>query len=331
MPKNGKLSNDKTNYDNEIFRSFRDIVDHTHNQISYVRTAYKWLISLVAILIIVGFYFTYKSAYDFRNEIKQDGKDIQTELRSQISSLETKLTNSMNDKVSSLNRSVESKIDEEFKKENIEELIIQQSQLRVDEIAKPYISKTIKNQIDPQIEDTQKEIVKLKNDIELNIKRLEEINELTITILSAQNDDRPSFDKLYKWANNNKYEFRQLAEDTWLQVMDTHSQPFYNTGFHYDWPKNLDPSKLTLVQLIDIYKRSNKIEQVPILEYINKRSDIPKSEKMSFFIEVLKTNKSLRVVEYAGRYFTDLAGIKIKPLAIDYLIKWWDENQSTIN
>ena len=64
-----------------------------------------------------------------------------------------------------------------------------------------------------------------------------------------------------------------------------------------------------------------------LIEYINNRSDIPKLEKLDFFIEVMKTDASLKAVEYAGRYFTMGTNLKIKPLAIDYLPNWWAEHR----
>jgi len=67
--------------------------------------------------------------------------------------------------------------------------------------------------------------------------------------------------------------------------------------------------------------------KVPLLEYINNRNDIPKIDKLDFFMQVMKTDQSLTAVEYAGRYFTTDTNLKIKPLAVDYLAQWWAANR----
>lgn len=330
MPTNTNNKNDLKNFDDDTFKSFRDIVDHTHKEISYVRTAYKWLISLVAILIIVGLYFTYTSITDFKNEIKKDGRDIQIELRDQINSLGIELTNSMDDNVKSLNKSVALRIDEEFKKENIEALIEQQSKLRVDEIAKPFITKIIKNSIDPRIKDIQNKITILEEEVQSSTVKLNKINDFTITVLAAQNDDRRAYDKLYSWANNNEYEFQELALNAYIQTLEDHDLAGYKSGYKANWPDNVDPSNLTLKQISEHFNKQYKYAQLGILIYINKRSNISKKDKMTFFVEVIKTNTSLTVIEYAGRFFIKLGKIKSRPIAIIHLTDWWDKNKDSI-
>lgn len=331
MPANTNNKNELKNIDDDIFRSYREIVDHAHQQISYVRTAYKWLISLVAILIIVGLYFTYRSISDFKKELKIEGSNIQSELTNQINLLEIKLTKSLSDNVKSLNKSVALRIDEEFKKETIEALIIQQSKLRVDEIAKPFITKTITNTIDPLIKDLQNKVNKLEEESQLNIVKLNNINDFTMTVLAAQNDDRLAFDKLQSWMINKEYEFQKLAQNAWIQTIEDHNPAGYKSGYKANWPDNVDPSKLTLKQISEHFKKQNKFNQLGIILYINKRSDIPKKDKIAFFVEVLNTNTSLTVVEYAGRFIIKLGNIKFAPLAIQQITDWWEENKDSIN
>jgi hypothetical protein len=51
---------------------------------------------------------------------------------------------------------------------------------------------------------------------------------------------------------------------------------------------------------------------------------------MEIYINVIKNDMSLTAVEYAGRQFTSLANLQIKPLATDYLIDWWVKNKESI-
>ncbi len=52
---------------------------------------------------------------------------------------------------------------------------------------------------------------------------------------------------------------------------------------------------------------------------------------MQFLVDIIERDTDLNAVEYAGRYFTQGASLKIKPLAIEYLLNWWKENKDKIN
>jgi len=67
-----------------------------------------------------------------------------------------------------------------------------------------------------------------------------------------------------------------------------------------------------------------------MIKYIYERRDFSKYERMKFLIDVLKTDGSLRAVEYAGRCFNIEAGLKKKTLAISYFLEWWENNKDTI-
>jgi hypothetical protein len=67
--------------------------------------------------------------------------------------------------------------------------------------------------------------------------------------------------------------------------------------------------------------------KVPLLEYIWRRGDIPKIDRLDFMMRVMKTDRSLTAVEYAGRYFTLGTNQQIKPLAVDYPSLWWNEHR----
>ena len=67
-----------------------------------------------------------------------------------------------------------------------------------------------------------------------------------------------------------------------------------------------------------------------VLQYIATRNDISKTNRLTFYIDVMKKEQNLYVLEIAGHEFTTLAGLQIKPLAVKYLLKWWEENKDTL-
>ncbi len=102
----------------------------------------------------------------------------------------------------------------------------------------------------------------------------------------------------------------------------------YSSGFTIPWKESFDPSKLPLPALVQQYQGSPPQLKPAMLEYIWKRDDISKVERLDFMIDVMKHDESLRAVEYAGRHFTAGTDQKIKPMAIEYLVDWWEKNKS---
>jgi hypothetical protein len=56
--------------------------------------------------------------------------------------------------------------------------------------------------------------------------------------------------------------------------------------------------------------------------------DISKLDQLDFMMHVIKTDGSLKAVEYAGRYFDEGTGQKIKFIFVKYLAQWWDEHRN---
>ena len=48
---------------------------------------------------------------------------------------------------------------------------------------------------------------------------------------------------------------------------------------------------------------------------------------MLLLVKVLTNDISLRVVEQAGRYFIQESKQKLKPLAVDEHLEWWEKNK----
>ncbi len=50
---------------------YTDLADHAKSEITWVRSAYKFAASLVAVVFTVGIAFTYKSASDFKSDARK--------------------------------------------------------------------------------------------------------------------------------------------------------------------------------------------------------------------------------------------------------------------
>jgi DNA-binding FadR family transcriptional regulator len=163
------------------------------------------------------------------------------------------------------------------------------------------------------------------------LTELHQISEFIIAVVAALNDDRKAFDQLRVWSENKSHLFSSRAQHVWDTIVAEHSKALAFGGFALSWRAGLDPSKLTLGELKQTYDSSPATLKPALLEYIWKRQDIPRRDKLQFFAEVIEHDQSLTAVEYAGRYFTEQAGLKIKPLAVDDLLKWWRDNKDRIS
>ena len=180
-----------------------------------------------------------------------------------------------------------------------------------------------------EIESYFKKSVKLTSEIvELQEKSVL-INEFMMTVINAQNDVRKSHDKLLLWSKDKSFVLNSQAWQAWKEIVNKHNPIAYRSNRSLPWKEGVDPSKLTLSDLKRNYQNQETLSfyKPALIEYIWKRKDIPKKERMAFLIDVIRNDDSLTAVEYAGRFFAKGAGIKLHPLAIEEYSKWWEENR----
>lgn len=164
------------------------------------------------------------------------------------------------------------------------------------------------------------------------VSELKLISEFATTVLDAQNDNRKAFDRLSKWSGDSSNPFSSRARDAWMTIYRSHSLPYYVSSKIGLWKAEFDQSKLTINDFRKIYHESIKTADLKpsFIEYIWNRNDISKRDKMQFLIEIIESDESLRAVEYAGRIFTQGAGLNASPLQVDLMLKWWQENKNTV-
>jgi hypothetical protein len=60
------------------------------------------------------------------------------------------------------------------------------------------------------------------------------------------------------------------------------------------------------------------------------RNDFTKKEKMEFLVDIIKSEKNLGFLEYAGQCFLEESKQKVYPIAYWELLKWWEEHKDEI-
>jgi hypothetical protein len=182
-------------------------------------------------------------------------------------------------------------------------------------------------------EDVENKVKQIDSALEKASSQTNELSSLldfTNTVVAAQNDDRRAFDRLKSWSESGEYQYSKEAAQAYQKVMDDHSKPWTIGGFKVPWKEGFDPSKLSIDSLAAQYAAAPPQLRPALLEYVWGRSDISKKSRMGFMMDVMRTDSSLAAVEFAGRYFTSGADLKIKPLAVDYLYEWWQKNRDSL-
>lgn len=192
-------------------------------------------------------------------------------------------------------------------------------------------AKALSKEVANKNQQAEEKLAVLDDAIQKANKTLNDLNlssEFSLTVSAAQNDDRKAFDKLKEWSQDKNNPFSAKAAQAWQTIFESHNELMYGSNFTVPWNEGFDPSKLQLPELKKQYSVALAQLKPALLEYIWKRDDIPKVDRLEFMIEVMKYDSSLTAVEYAGRHFTSGTNLKIKPSAVDYIVQWWNEHRN---
>lgn len=188
---------------------------------------------------------------------------------------------------------------------------------------------TIKERIEAQ-SVTVDLVAKSAAKAEQKLKELETITEFSKITIAAQNDDRRAFDVLESWVENKSFPMRKEAVNVFIKIRADYGGPIEPGYMNFPWPKDVDPNKLSISDLRKIYKSSDSLYHADLVNFIQKRTDMPKEDRMAFFIDVVREDGSLNATSYAGKFFAKEAGIEWRHFVVEPLLKWWEENKNQI-
>jgi hypothetical protein len=236
--------------------------------------------------------------------------------------------------VGTIKAAAEKAVTEAKEVSSIKERIEAQS-ATVDLVAKDAAeAKNLVEQLSRKNADAEQKLAKLDNSIQEGnraVTALEAYTQFNSTVLAAQNDDRRAYDQLWTWSEDSTYSFQKPASQAVQTIMDQHDPAIIRSGFQVPWKEGVDPNKLQMKELWSAYKGAAPQIRIGILEFLwEKRTDIPKKDRLTFLIDVLRNDENLNVVEYAGRYFEQGTNDQIKPLAIRVHLKWWEDNKGSV-
>lgn len=294
------------------------ITDHARKEISWVHSAYKFIAGAVTLIIAVGIFFTFKSASDLKDDLRQEGQRAQAAQKSDFESLGRKLRQDLQGEVEDMRKEVAKRIDTEFDVKQISELVRDKAKERIDVIADVLIQKNITNQIAPvraefleQLSQSKEEIrqrvEKLdedskqtrKTELELQttiaeahelLTKLDEQSAFTMAVIAAQNDDRGAFEKLKQWASDPKNRMRDEAKKIMQAIITSYYDPNNTKNFGiFPWSQiPVKPESLNIQEIGQIWSATPSASAKGFIDDIWGNTNITQVQKLSFFHSVIE-------------------------------------------
>jgi hypothetical protein len=334
------------------------VIGWAREEITWVRSAYKYAVSIIAVIIVVGLYFSHKSIQDLKSDLRTEGEQFQSRLTTESSLLARTLQKNLEDEIRNIRSEVSNRINEEFKQENISELVTQQAQLRIDTIADSIIEKQITDQINPlrkdlttlisstteklqtkvaqldsrlsQSKNSEEKLRDLLAEVKKTTEEVKKQSDFVITVLAAQSDDREAFEKIQFWANDTNFPLQDQAKSAEFNIIKSHAG-FNDPHMLLNWPDGLDPSKMSIEDIRSNWRQLPSQFARAYVEFVWKHDNITKEQKLIFLHDALKDSRgSLQAANWAANTLEKEAKIEYKsPFDFSRIEKWWVEREDT--
>ena len=290
----------------DTIKMYQDIVDRAHAEVKGVREVYKWLSFALGLIISTGIavigFLTYSNIHDMRTDVDKEREEIRKQMKQEVDLMNAKakqdygvlandLTSSVQKNVHDVEGKVNKRIDDEFNKDNIQNLVKINAQEHIDKVADNLIGHQIQNKIAPQIA--------LVGD---KLSRLDQEANFLMISNAAEGGDRVSYEQLIQWSNDKTYPMRVRAQRAIEAITSKANTDYLVAGDRgYPWKPGTDPSKLGFEELKKEYKTAGSASnRSALVSYMYSRDNILKKNMLEFLLEVICTDNNLDVSASAG-------------------------------
>jgi hypothetical protein len=317
----------------DVLEKLEKLIDRSDKEVDRVYKVYRILAGAVTIILAVGIgtlgYVSYNSLKDMRSDMREEMSAIRARTSQEMNDLKHKTSEEsafLRDRLKSeqativadVGKKVNQRVEDEFNKENIQTLVNAKASERIDKIADSLIGQQIEKRIDPKIKAAEDKVKSLDEQVgktETSVRELKTLSDFAATMVAAQYNDRAAFDQLRIWADDKSYPSQNSAAQAVRKILEDHDPAILRAPVPPPWRYSY---------------RDAGVYKISVLDYIWKRTDIPKRERMQFLVDVMKSDKDLNAVEYAGRFFKEESKQQVLSLAYWELIKWWEEHKDEI-
>jgi len=313
----------------DYLQLFERIADRSHREVDWVRSAYKWLAGLVAVIALAGMGFTYKSVSDLKADFEKYERDLSDRLDRDT---KTKLTDVQENVIKQINK--------EFDSDNIRALVEKQAQEKIKQIADALIQSKVDELVKKKAAEIDERVTTFNKQLSLSVQHVQEaayessvtanktieVGHLLQMLFSATQGSRKDFDQAMKQDDDPVYGdlIRRTLSDIAVKL---DAGELFPIGYAIDWGNyKVDPKKATMDELIDVFGKSPIPIQRQILSEIWAQDRFPKYERLKFLADVIETNHSLEAVARAERLMDDEAHLKKNILGCREYLTWWKDH-----
>ena len=289
---------------NEIIEYYEKIQNRAQTEIERVHSTYKIYAGIIGVIFTVGIAIAMlligKSLSDietkyeqkYQNALDEAKYNIRKEVESELADAKQKINN---------------EIKLEFEKDNIQNLVIHQTEMRIDQVADPIIESLIKEKLNP-----------IKNDIVGFQKNIDKIK-IDSYLLATENDSRAAFSKIYELSNDERFpEKIEVTKAIVKKVQDIESFLSRDSGIFME----LEFTKVH--SLSDFVKQYNdsigSSEKILYLEALWKNKFYNPKQKISTFIKLFPDEQSFNCAYYMSKIFIEYFGYKLKPIDFEKIL-----------
>jgi hypothetical protein len=282
---------------NEIVENYEKIQSFAQTEIDRVHKIYKLLAWILGLIFTVGITLASilidKSVSDIEKKYEQ-------KYLSALDEAKMNIRKEIDDELKIAREKINTEINQEFEKDNIQNMVIDQTKMRIDEIADPIISSQIFAKIKPIENDL--------NNIQIEINRIL----IDYYLLAFNNDSREAFLKVYQFANDPNFvkkDEAKLAINKRIRGMENFLSR--ENGMFDDLNYTFVKSPSDFFRYYnDSIGSDSKLYAIEALWNYNKFN---KEQKISIYEKLLPVETSFDCSYYMSSKIIDFLNLKLQP------------------
>jgi hypothetical protein len=312
--------------DQPKIKMYQDIVDRAHAEVEAVRKVYYHFAGLIGIIITVGIgaftIVSYKSIHEMKTDMKEEVQAIKSKASQDYTNLEASLKIAIERDSQDVRKKVDSRIDAEFDKDNVQGLVRDKAQERIDKIADPLINKQVDTKITPRINSALRKLGDVENSVEF-----------TSVISAVLNDDKVALDRLLKWVDDKNHPLHKSAEQALKPLLSKIKTDYVVASFDYPWKQDIDMVKLTLLEIQKNYPTGSgmQILKSGLIHAAYNSEVITPKDKLMFFAHVVKTDGSIEAIQSAIKFTNLITSQAFDISKTNSMIDWYENNISKLD
>lgn len=188
------------------------------------------------------------------------------------------------------------------------------------------VTKKMADQIETFSSEMRSHLDRINLEVKTSLDQLNEVRSFVLTVERAFRDDRKSFEELLLAARSRNHPFQSTAKKMVQEIFDEITQ---------------EPSVVNAAQTADLGRGIHSLDDFKqqystasaslhsvLLQVLAGHPGISQKEKIDFFIQVIRSDRSLRAVHRAIKLVDADAKLGKPFTAYEYYLDWWAQNKA---